>query len=299
MGLSAWTGTVAVCVATGIVAGQPGPVVVWGESDPLFQAPPGNFWDVSGGGTYAVGIREDRTLTTWGAFVDPLLAAVPSGTFRSVEGGTLYCVGIRMDGTLAAWGVPEWGLTTPPSGIFTKVSASEHHAAALRADGTIAVWGAFHVPTPAGQFIDIAVGKEDFCLGLRADGTLVGWGANNLGQINVPSGQFVSVVAGDHWGGALRADGTVALWGGGGGNPALLNGVVREITADYFTLSGLREDGTVVSGSAFPAPPSGVYGSVASGNSFQFAIVPAPPTLVLLGCIGYRAVRGRRCSSTR
>ena len=52
-------------------------------------------------------------------------------------------------------------------------------------------------------------------MALRADGTVVVWGSNSFGQTNVPPGltNVVAIAAGFYHCLALRNDGTVAAWG--------------------------------------------------------------------------------------
>ena len=91
-------------------------------------------------------------------------------------------------------------------------------AATIFAQGTIVVWGSPHNSVardvPAGDdFIEIAAGNK-YGVALRADGTLVSWGQANTIVNNTPAGNdFVAISAGDQHAIALRADGTVVGWG--------------------------------------------------------------------------------------
>lgn len=61
-------------------------------------------------------------------------------------------------------------------------------------------------------------------------GTVVAWGNNQYGQANPPPDltNVVAIAAGELFGLALRADGTVAAWGRSDGTnvPSGLNGVI-------------------------------------------------------------------------
>lgn len=56
--------------------------------------------------------------------------------------------------------------------------------------------------------------KAQWSLALRADGSLLAWGNNSQGQTNVPAGNdFAFACGGYDCGGAVRSNGTVAVWG--------------------------------------------------------------------------------------
>ena len=73
-----------------------------------------------------------------------------------------------------------------------------------------------HPPQSAagGKILSIAAGS-DHSLALKADGTVVVWGRNNHGQLNMPSGLggVKSIAAGTFHSLALKSDGTVVAWG--------------------------------------------------------------------------------------
>ena len=64
------------------------------------------------------------------------------------------------------------------------------------------------------RIVKIAAGV-DHSLALKADGTVAVWGRNNHGQLNMPPGLsgVASIAAGAHHSLALKADGTVVAWG--------------------------------------------------------------------------------------
>jgi alpha-tubulin suppressor-like RCC1 family protein len=69
-------------------------------------------------------------------------------------------------------------------------------------------------PGLTNDVIDIAAGV-DHALALKANGTVVVWGANLFGQTNIPSGltDVVAIAAGGYFSLALKSDGTVVAWG--------------------------------------------------------------------------------------
>lgn len=72
------------------------------------------------------------------------------------------------------------------------------------------------------------------------------WGANNDGQTSVPAGlgRVIDVATGSYHSLALKADGTVAVWGRAGSAPAGLSGVVA-VAGGYDYSAALKSDGTV------------------------------------------------------
>ncbi len=267
---------------SGEASARQGPLVVWGFPDPLIEGvPSGNFISGDIGDNFGVAIRTDHSLAAWGYnFAGQL--NVPSGTFSQVAAGVQSAIAIRTDGTLVGWGDSSWGLTNPPTGTFTKVEVREHRADALRSDGTIVSWGAISPEPPVGLFLDVATG-DDFGVGLRTDGTIAVWEGDFISGIrNPPPGQFVAVAAGHQFGAALRLDGTVEFWGNTYGNPALLTGTIRHISAGSTSLLAIRSDGTLASTSINPGIIAGAYGAIADNSVFRLAIVPSPGSGFLL-----------------
>ena len=70
------------------------------------------------------------------------------------------------------------------------------------------------MPPALGNVVAVAAGGGD-SMALRADGTVVVWGNNTYGQTNVPPGlsNVVAIAAGFYHCLALRNDGTVVAWG--------------------------------------------------------------------------------------
>ena len=102
--------------------------------------------------------------------------------------------------------------------------------ASAQPTGHIVGWGElrFKLPAPNAGFRAIAAGGREVCspfqcwdyrmvhcLALRADGSIAAWGGNNFGQCNIPAPNagFVAIDAGGAHSLGLRADGTVWAWG--------------------------------------------------------------------------------------
>jgi hypothetical protein len=126
-------------------------------------------------------------------------------------------------------------LVTVPSGLANvkSVKAGMCHTLALKADGTVVTWGGFPsadyasaygslvtsslftIPTGLSQVKEIFTGPFNSAA-LKADGTVVVWGDNSQGQCNVPTGlnNVKSLAFINSFNVvALKAYGTVVIWG--------------------------------------------------------------------------------------
>ena len=114
------------------------------------------------------------------------------------------------------------------------------------AGNTLVGWGANDLgetDVPDGDFAAIA-GGEMYSLAIRADGSLAGWGFNQYGQTDVPAGNdFVAVSAGFAHGLALRADGSLVGWGG---QALVPQGSFASIAAGGSHSLAVRDDGSLV-----------------------------------------------------
>jgi hypothetical protein len=188
-------------------------------------------------------------------------------------------------GPVVSWGGPtdQQAVLTPPVDLVDAVAVAasrtpgSYSSLALRADGSVVGWGldAFGEADPPADLtdataIDLGAG---FGLALRADGSVTTWGSDTSGQLDVPAdlGPVIAVAAGGYrgyrgseqpddvcgFGLAVRADGTVARWGGDTPElacdllddrldpPAGLADVVS-VSAGATHALALRSDGTVV-----------------------------------------------------
>jgi hypothetical protein len=117
-------------------------------------------------------------------------------------------------------------------------------------------------------------------MALRADGTVAVWGDNSYGQTNVPAGlsNVVAIAAGGYQCLVLKADGTALSWGYLSTVPAGLSNVVAIAAGDYANLL-LLDDGTVAAvGTSVPTGLSNVT-AVAAGGLFNL-VLQADGTIV-------------------
>lgn len=172
-------------------------------------------WGANAGGMVGDGTREDRALPVPVRGLDG--AARLDGAVRIAIGGQ-HGLALLRDGRVASWGRNELGQLgdgtrqdrlTPVlvSGVggegvldgVTAVASAEKHNYALRGDGTIVAWG----NNTAGQLGDGTVKPR------TAPVTVVGRSAPKLRGA-------ARVFAGEAYGAAILADGTLLTWGAGG-----------------------------------------------------------------------------------
>lgn len=204
---------------------QDGTVMGWWYNGPLLDLPPGftNVASVTAGSGMVGAVKTDGSVQLWGP--EPTMATLPPGLagVRQLAIGSLHVLALKNDGTVVAWGANDSGQTTLPPGLanVVAVAAGSRFSAALKADGTVVRWGASgadDVPLPAGLNGVIAIASNSAAkhlVVLRSDGTVLVAGENRLRQANVPAGlnHVVAIAAGSSNCLALRADGTLAVWG--------------------------------------------------------------------------------------
>ena len=220
---------------------------------------------ISSGQTHVVALARDGSVWAWG-----------ENTLGQLGDGTR---------TSRASPAPVPGL----AGVVA-VSAGNGHTLALKADGSVWSWGMNYqgqlgrdddnalVPARVAGLPAIAAVSAGggHSLALARDGTVWGWGANDAGQLGdgtiaapyegrsqprqaVALAGVVAISAGWRHGVALKADGTVMVWGdnyagqlgagatGNTGTPFAVAGLagVRSVAAGLFHTLALLADGTV------------------------------------------------------
>jgi alpha-tubulin suppressor-like RCC1 family protein len=93
----------------------------------------------------------------------------------------------------------------------------------------------------------VAIDAGAHRLALRADGTVAVWGSNASGQTNVPPSatNLIAVADGEGQILALKADGTVIAWGSGPNVPSSATNVIAIAAASQHRLA-LKADGSIV-----------------------------------------------------
>jgi alpha-tubulin suppressor-like RCC1 family protein len=217
---------------------------------------------ISLGSDYAVALRSDGTVMTWGGdgagqlgtgrlpFSTTPGLVVGLDSVKSIGAGVTHSLAVRSDGTVWAWGANGEGQLG--------VRSNTDRARAAQVQGISNV-------------ISVC-GGDSYSLALKIDATVWAWGAGNNGALGNGSFESASapmqvknldrvtaIACGNSHALALRQDGSVWSWGSnndgelGDGSTALrsqpvqvqgLSGVTSVSAGEYFSVA-LKSDGTV------------------------------------------------------
>ncbi len=173
--------------------------------------------------------------------------------WKSISAGRDFALGIKTDGTLWSWGNNIFGqLGNQATSVFRPtrvgntsdwsiVSAGSSHTIAIKLDGTLWGWG-FNSEGQLGdgtlidKAVPVRIGNDSnwqsistgdsFSIAIKTNGTLWAWGSNDLGELG--NGTFTDrssptqVGTGNSWRNistgyyssfAIKADGTLWTWG--------------------------------------------------------------------------------------
>jgi len=193
---------------------------------------PGTTWNgslksrgVAGGYEYAVALKTDGTLWSWGSNTDGKLGLtnttaqssptqIPGTTWRSVSAYIYHTLATKTDGTLWAWGNNDNGqlgqcnqtgysspIQIPGTTCASNCSAGSNQSGCVKTDGTLWTWGqndqgqmgvndtttsSSPRQVPGTTWSDIYQGGSDsFAFGLKTDGTIWAWGTGGDGQMGI------------------------------------------------------------------------------------------------------------------
>lgn len=171
---------------------------------------------VAAGNNYALALKADGTLRTWGSGSDGILKVPPDlGRATAIAAGDQHAVALLETGTPVTWGVLPAGQTNVPAAAtnLIAISARGSHNLGLRRDGIVVSWGSTSsvvVPASASNVIAIQAFRAGG-LALRSDFRVVAWGgAQPPGSSQT---NLMAVAGGNNHGLGLRTNGTVAAWG--------------------------------------------------------------------------------------
>jgi alpha-tubulin suppressor-like RCC1 family protein len=227
--------------------GNLGNAQITNRSTPVTTFAGGTNWkQLSSSSFRRAAIKTDGTLWIWGrAAYGALGNGVTTGTistpittfaggtnWKQVSSGSSHIAAIKTDGTLWVWGIGTFGrlgngvttgtistpITTFAGGTnWKQVSAGNAHTAAIKTDGTLWTWG-------------------NNASGALGDGTTAGSlstpittfaGGTNWKQVNAGVTQTA----------AIKTDGTLWIWGGGG-NGRLGNAQTTDVSTPVTTFVG-------------------------------------------------------------
>jgi alpha-tubulin suppressor-like RCC1 family protein len=198
-----------------------GSILVWGNTNsgiPLAPPELTNIIAISAGSFHGLALRSDRTVVGWPSnSVGP--AQVPDGLSNviAIAASSDHSLALKADMTVVAWGGQSDA--QPPAGLsnVVEIAAGGGRSLALKQDGSLVAWGAsWGLPRPVlNESNVVAIDVNSFGLALRADGTTLACGGSSA-VTNIPPmlTNLTAISAGFFHGLALRADRTVAAWGG-------------------------------------------------------------------------------------
>lgn len=248
---------------------------------------------------YNAGTIADDTLRLWANgehHAAKVEVRANGGSFTEISkaqplsDGGVHGLRLTEDGSVLGFGNGSSGQTTdlPASanGVMTAVAAGESHSIAIDEQAKLRAWGqnnSGQTEIPAGLNRIVAVSSSDHNLAITRDATVVAWGgSNSSGQLDVPAGlsDVIAVAAGGLHSLALKANGTVVMWGSNTYPvPVGLNNVVA-IAASGNNSLALKADGTVVRwgfalNGGLSDVPSNLEGvvDISAGDSASFALL--------------------------
>lgn len=236
-----------------------GTVSAWGRNDRgQASVPPGldRVVAVAAGDSHSFALRVDGTVVAWGRNNEGQ-TTLPAdlGTVAAIASGKHHGLALRSDGTVVGWGLNDDGQTDipPELGSVRTIAGGRFCSFAITAQGQLVGWGSntdgqTDIPPDLGTPQQFSASYHNLAL---LNGTVRAWERNEEGQCNVPAdlGSVQVVSAGALFSLALRANGTIAAWGSGAGDPAFLAGLsnVVAISASWTHNLALHTDGTVTS----------------------------------------------------
>ena len=138
---------------------------------------------------------------------------------------------MRSTGELACWGgiynrisciqgqpcPPSYANLAPPPGTFRQATCEVAHCCAVRTDGALSCWGSDDWPLaknpPAGAYRQVSLLTQGGSYAVRNDGNLVRWGGGGGAFGSLRPGTFRQVSAGRFNYCAIATDGTLACGG--------------------------------------------------------------------------------------
>lgn len=191
------------------------------------------------------------------------------------------------------WGQNDFGQLDAPPIPLRQINSHAYFTVGIDLYGNLRRWGNPPYPEPyvpatfvAGPFVEVR-GRTTTCA-LRANGEIAIWPLDDQGiQCGLgspPQGPFVQIAAGAWHAAALRADGSIVVWGCSFSpwnadpvNATPSGGPFRQIACGDFNTHAVRMDGTIASAGyswdgANGSPSGGQFTKVAGGWGHALAL---------------------------
>lgn len=266
------------------ISATAGTVYVWGSTSTTQAGD--DFIAVAAGDGYSLAVKEDGTITAWGA--NASTHNYTGDTYIDVAANKFHSIALLENGTIVGKGRSNEGQLVSPEGkVFVKISAGLYHNLGLCDDGTVESWGNSQVShEPSGKYKDIAAG-DYYNIALTDSGYIVVWGWFNtetsdfLSATELQTAGYKAVAAGDNFLLAVAPDGSIVGWDDPYGtfdDSALLAAIPEgndfiDVDATGKTCVALRADGSIVSwGGAVGAPAGNNFTQISAGISHAVAL---------------------------
>ncbi|MFC5578935.1 PxKF domain-containing protein [Lysobacter niabensis] len=200
-----------------------GPNACWGSNESGETSPgPDALWGRVGlGWAHGCGLDVNGLARCWG-WDENSQTTPPAEVFRSVSTGFVHSCGLRADGTAACWGYGgDQQLLPPPapwgqSGLsIVALEAGDWGNCGLFTNSAVNCTG-FQYGSSGATTLDLVralSGNSSHVCVIHTDGQLECRGSNNMDQVAVPPGRFVSITSGLQHSCAIRSDGVRVCWG--------------------------------------------------------------------------------------
>lgn len=180
-----------------------------------------------------------------------------SGMFEAAAESNQNTV-VKDDGSLVRWPTPLGGSQSIQlsGGACVQLASGEFHSLVLSSDGTVQAlqdnggndYGQSDVPARLVNVVAVSAGAG-CSYALKSDGTVVAWGGGGKATAPVSATPIVAIASGSEWNDALTADGKVIEWTGIDGSSAQVVAAVSNavaIRAGSYRSMARLSDGTLV-----------------------------------------------------
>jgi hypothetical protein len=163
------------------------------------------FIDVTAGGYFSCGVRNNGTAICWGEN-DRGQLDIPDefqGQLKSISAGSKHACGLLKNGSIVCWGANDYNQAVGRAGRFTSVNSGGNRSCGITESTSRPVcWGqAISGPEPNIdlKFVQVETNPTEVCGITQGDGRIVCWAYGPAGlSAQVPSGDNYIHISGDH-----------------------------------------------------------------------------------------------------